>query len=57
MKAKKLAQKPFSNPSSAPREVQVILGTKGSRTIRSRGGVIIDVRSGGQQRSIRLDAH
>lgn len=56
LRAKKVAEKPFSNPSPAPRKVEVIFGGRGSRAVRSRGAVVIDVRSGGQSRSVRLQA-
>ena len=56
LKAKKLAEKSFSNPSSAPRKVEIIFGKKASRAVRQRGAVVIDVRSGGQSRSVRLNA-
>jgi hypothetical protein len=56
LKAKKVGEKTFSNPSSEPRKVEIIFGKKASRTVRRRGAVVIDVRSGGQSRFVRLNA-
>jgi hypothetical protein len=56
LKAKKVGQKSFNNSSAGPKQVEMIFGTKGSRAVRRRGAVIIDVRSGGQSKSVRLNA-
>ena len=54
LKEKQIAEKSFANKSSSPRTVEIIYGKKGTRAVRQRGGVIINVRSGKQLKSARL---
>ncbi len=56
LKAQQVGRTSFSRDSAGTRRVEVLYGSRGTRAVRRRGAVVLDVRAGGQSRSVRLRA-